>query len=677
MTLLAKPSIWLTSIQHGFLAVLPVIFLGALALTVNQILSYVPSLSDLAILQVGHWVFSATYGALAVTLCASISYQLITHYRHQFELVVDVYVVSVLAAVTLVVITFIQGYEQGSFNLGFDHMIQAMCVAILFTELIVIWLRFAPVQLSYLNHEINGQLSMTLRMIIPGMAVPLIMIALYYFVLKDVSWVASMALWVIGDVDPATGPSFWQNIRIVLINQLFWFVGVHGSTVIASVSSDLHIFNQGLNFSGEMINHFAYIGGSGCTLGLVMALLVSRRHSNRHFARYAMLPSLFNINELVIFGLPIIFNRYLFLPFIFMPMLGLALTYVTLSLGWVSFVNADVKWSIPFLFSGYVMTGHWSGALLQLFICVLSACVYWPFLKRHEANDYKKQKDKIAHLIHDMSQPDFDIKHAYSQPNELGVFCRRINLDMDDLDHFELHYQPKLDHQGKVQGAEALLRWHHPVFGPLPPSVFVSIAEVSGKIHNLGLWVIERCFKDMKIMQRRHGFQPIPIAINVSPIQFSRPQFVHELTQLIQQYDVDPKLLELEITEGQKLKLTDELVEQLRRLSTMGISIAVDDFGMGHTSLHYLKSFPVHTIKIDGEIIQDVVRSGLIQEIVQSMGQLAHGMNAKLVAEWVEEEAQLMILHKLGCDLYQGKHFSMPLPLPELMAYCVSHQKLA
>lgn len=677
MMFLARTRLWLSSIQHGFVAVLPIIFLGALALTFSQITSYVPALKEHIVFQISQWIMNATYGALAVSLCASISYQLIKTYRSQYDLVVDVHIVSLMAAVTLVAVTFLQGYEQGQFDLGFDQMIQAMCVAILFTELFVIWMRFAPLQLSYLDHEIHGQLSMTLRMIIPGLITPLSVIALYYFVLMDVDWLSRLTLWIIGDVDPVQGTTLWQNIRIVVINQLFWFVGIHGSTVISSVASELHMFNQGQNFSGEIINHFAYIGGSGCTLGLVMVLFFSRRQSNRHFARYAMLPSLFNINELVIFGLPIIFNRYLFLPFLLMPLLGLVLTYFVTSLGWVTFVNADVNWSMPFLLSGYLLADHWGGAVLQLLICVLSACVYWPFLKRHEASQNRKQKQKISHLINEISHVDFDVKHAYLQPNDVGVFCRRINLDLDELDNFELYYQPKLDHQGNVQGAEALIRWHHPVFGGLPPSVFIPIAEVSGKIHRIGLWVVERCFRDMNIMQRNHGFKPIPIAINVSPIQFTHPQFVSELKRLIKQYDVNPRMLELEITEGQKLKLTDQLVEELRQLSLMGISIAVDDFGMGHTSLHYLKSFPVHTIKIDGEIIQDVVRSGLIQEIVQSMGQLAHGMNAKLVAEWVEEEAQLLMLHKLGCDLYQGKHFSMPLPLPELMAYCVSHQKMA
>jgi EAL domain-containing protein (putative c-di-GMP-specific phosphodiesterase class I) len=512
-------------------------------------------------------------------------------------------------------------------------------------------------------------------MIVPGVILPLFILSIYFHVFMDAELIERATLWMVGQVDTLNGLSAWQTIKIVLINQAAWFVGIHGSSLISTVGDVVFApINIG-NFNHEIINHLAYLGGSGCTLGLVMTLFFSRRNSNRQFAKYALIPSLFNINELVIFGLPIVLNRFLLLPFLLIPVLAVGITYLSLWLELVVFTNHDVVWSMPFLLGGYLLTGHWSGAILQLFICVMSGLIYWPFLKRYEMYQNQQQAQKIKGLIDELNQSDCDVRLALKSPGELGVFCRRIAKDLSTLDYLEMHYQPKVDHQGKVQGAEALLRWRHPVYGDLSPALFIPIAEASEQIHQLGLWVIERCFKDMCLMDRSHGFNPIPIAINVSPIQLSRTNFLYEVKKLMSKYTMDPTRIEFEITEGQRLLLTDALVDDLRQLADMGGRIAVDDFGMGHTSLHYLRSFPVHSLKIDGEITKDVANSTLVKEIVQSMVQLAHGMNAVLIAEWVEQDAQLESLRQLGCDQYQGKLFSMPLPLPELVAYCVKHQK--
>ena len=675
MTYLQRAQLWLASIRQGFVALLPMLFLGALALTFIQLPLYFPAMQETFAIKVGELIFHATYGLVSLFLVCSISYQIASSYKTIFDLRIDPFMVAMIAGVTLAVMLYMDSSIKAFSNFGFEHLIHALLLAIVLTELLVAWVRFAPVKLSYLEHEINGQLSTVIRMILPAVVLPVILIVIYIYIFRHLDVVAGLVNGLIGQIDVAEGLSVWQSIKVILINQFSWFAGIHGTSIVGTMADVIFNSHNLENFNAEMISHFAYLGGSGCTLGLVMALFFSRRHSNRKFARYAMIPSLFNINELIIFGLPIVFNRYLFLPFILMPVLAMVLTAAAVSNGLLVLVSHDIPWSMPFLLAGYLLTDHWSGAVMQLIICIVSALVYRPFIKQHEANQADKQAEKIKSFITAMQHEDFDVKQALRNPDELGIFCRRIALDLHQTENFEMYYQPKLNHNGNVLGAEALIRWQHPVFGSLPPSVFIPIAEENESIHNLGLWIIERCFKDINIMDRTFGFSPISIAINVSPIQLTNDTFIDNVKQHIKRFGIDPSRIEFEITEGQKLRLTDELIEGLQSLTKMGLSIAVDDFGMGHTSLHYLKSFPVHAIKIDGDLIRDVASSNLVQEIVQSMGQLAHGMNAVLIAEWVEQEAQLQILQKLGCDQYQGQYFSMPLPLPELVAYCVRHQK--
>lgn len=675
MTYLQRAQLWLVSIRQGFVALLPMLFLGALALTFIQLPLYFPSMQGMFAIKVGELVFHATYGLVSLFLVCSISYQIASSYKTVFDLRIDPFMVAMIAGVTLAIMLYMSDAVKTFSNFGFEHLIHALILGVVFTELLVAWVRFAPVKLSYLEHEINGQLSTVIRMILPAVVLPVILIVIYIYIFKNTDVVSGLMYWMIGSIDIAEGISYWQSIKVILVNQLSWFVGIHGTSVVGTVADNIFNSHNINNFNGEITSHFAYLGGSGCTLGLVMALLFSRRQSNRKFAKYAMIPSLFNINELIIFGLPIVLNRHLFLPFIVMPLVAMCLTAGAASNGLLDLVNHDVPWSMPFLLAGYLLTDDWTGAFMQLVICIVSALVYRPFIKQHEAFQTKKQSEKIKSFISEMQKDDFDIRQAMRNPDELGIFCRRIALDLHQKENFEMFYQPKLNHKGKVLGAEALIRWQHPVFGSLPPSVFIPIAEENESIHDLGLWVIERCFKDITIMDRTFGFSGVSIAINISPIQLTDTTFIEKVKSCIKRFGIDPARIEFEITEGQKLRLTDELVEGLQSLTNMGLSIAVDDFGMGHTSLHYLKSFPVHTIKIDGDLIRDVATSGLVQEIVQSMGQLAHGMNAVLVAEWVEQEAQLEILQKLGCDQYQGQYFSMPLPLAELVAYCVRHEK--
>ncbi|MGR6872638.1 EAL domain-containing protein [Pseudomonas sp. HK3] len=675
MTHLQRAQLWLTCTQQGFVALLPMLFLGALALTFIQLPIYFPNLEGLFVFKVGQFISYSTNGLVSLFLVCSVSYQLANAYKDIFDLRIDALMVSMIAGVTLVIMLYMSGAIKVHSHFGFKHILHALLVAIVFTELFVWWVRFTPFQLSYLEHEIHGQLSIIIRMIIPAAVLPVFMVMIYGWLFMDVSFIQSVILWLVGSIDAVNGLSLWQAIKVIMINQVAWFVGIHGASVIGIAADVIFMHINPSNFSAEMINHFAYLGGSGCTLGLVMAMFFSRRRSNRQFAKYAMVPSLFNINELIIFGLPIVFNRYLFLPFILMPILAILMTSLAVSSGFLTFSNHDVPWSMPFLLGGFLLADHWSGAVMQLIICVTSALVYRPFMKQYEAEQALKQADKIESLIKKMSHPEFDVRQALRRPDEVGIFCRRIALDLAKKDNLELHYQPKLERMGKVLGAEALIRWHHPVFGHIPPSIFIPIAEENNQIHSLGLWIIERCFKDMNMMDRSHGFVGIPIAINVSPIQLSNIHFLQEIQDRIAHFNIDPTRIELEITEGHQLRLTDKLIQDLQILAKMGVRIAVDDFGMGHTSLHYLKSFPVHTIKIDGSIIKDVSSSALVQEIVQSMGQLARGMNATLVAEWVEDESQLNVLHSVGCNQYQGQLFSMPLPLPELVAYCVKHQK--
>lgn len=179
--------------------------------------------------------------------------------------------------------------------------------------------------------------------------------------------------------------------------------------------------------------------------------------------------------------------------------------------------------------------------------------------------------------------------------------------------------------------------------------------------------------EDINKMKEK-GINGIQVAINVSPIQLTKDEFFEVFLSSIQTHKIPFNELELEITESQHLQLSDKIISGLFELSSKGGSIAVDDFGMGYTSLKYLKSFKVDTIKLDGSIVKDVLKSEIVKDIIRSLSSLTLSMQGKLVAEWVENEEQYNQLIKLGCNQFQGAYFSMPLNLDEFIVLCLAQR---
>ncbi|SDN60297.1 EAL domain-containing protein [Alkalicoccus daliensis] len=237
-----------------------------------------------------------------------------------------------------------------------------------------------------------------------------------------------------------------------------------------------------------------------------------------------------------------------------------------------------------------------------------------------------------------------------------------------ELRSFELFYQPQVDLKNQqVVGAEALLRWHDKELGTLPPDVFIPIAEKSGLIIQIGDWVLEEACREAKTWA--DNGQALRVGVNISPLQFQRPDFVNKVKKVLQRTGLDPSLLDLEITENDLLYHQEESLDTLRRLKAEGIRISIDDFGTGYSSLSYLRQFPVDTLKIDKSFIKDVLMNKKDQAIVTSIIQLAHNMKMRVIAEGVETKNMLPFLFEQQCDEMQGFLYSRPVPAASLAEY--------
>ncbi len=224
-----------------------------------------------------------------------------------------------------------------------------------------------------------------------------------------------------------------------------------------------------------------------------------------------------------------------------------------------------------------------------------------------------------------------------------------------------LFFQPQVNSNGNIVGAETLIRWNHPEKGFISPAVFIPVAEVTGLILPIGEWVLKTACQQLKIWSDR-GHSIHHLAVNVSPRQFRQPNFISQVKQILSDTGADPGQLGLELTEGMVIDNIVDTIEKMRGLKDLGIELSIDDFGTGYSSLAYLKKMPLDILKIDQSFVRDIENDVNDAAIVDTIISMAKHLDLKVIAEGVETQYELNFLEEKGCTIYQGYLFSKPLP---------------
>jgi diguanylate cyclase (GGDEF)-like protein/PAS domain S-box-containing protein len=230
---------------------------------------------------------------------------------------------------------------------------------------------------------------------------------------------------------------------------------------------------------------------------------------------------------------------------------------------------------------------------------------------------------------------------------------------------FELFYQPQIDHEGRLIGAEALSRWFPKNGDPVTPAQFIPLAEDTGLIIPLGLWVMQTACAQLKAWEYNPSTCDLQIAINVSAAQFHQPDFFEQLRDTLHRAGANPTLLKLELTESVVLKNIEEVISRMLQIKALGVAFSLDDFGTGFSSLSYLKRLPLDQIKIDQSFVRDVTGDTNDAAIVRAIIAMSHSLGMQVIAEGVETQAQLDFLKANDCLRFQGYLFGKPLPIEE------------
>ncbi|WP_168733548.1 EAL domain-containing protein [Deinococcus sp. Arct2-2] len=260
---------------------------------------------------------------------------------------------------------------------------------------------------------------------------------------------------------------------------------------------------------------------------------------------------------------------------------------------------------------------------------------------------------------------------AFYQPKMNRQAAERMHLAQYlrravELGELELHYQPQVNLvDGTLSGMEALLRWRHPLLGPVAPLRFIPVAEETGLIVPIGEWVLREACRQAAVW-RGQGYETLRMAVNVSVLQFERDGFVQMVAQVLEDTGLYPQALELELTESAVMRNVEESARRMKQLRSLGVSLAVDDFGTGYSSLSYLSRLPLNVLKIDRSFVTHLHQDSSALPVVRAIISLAHNLGLTTIAEGIETQQECDLLRELGC--HQGQGYLIARPLPALEA---------
>ncbi|MCW8933913.1 MAG: EAL domain-containing protein [Gammaproteobacteria bacterium] len=327
----------------------------------------------------------------------------------------------------------------------------------------------------------------------------------------------------------------------------------------------------------------------------------------------------------------------------------------------ISDISTVTKKCIEILSNPFELDGNifFIGASIGISICPDDTSTSNDLLINADMAMYEAKtngKNNYQYYNHGMN-----LKHSHKFQIESDL---RHAISMNQL---ELYYQPQIDsNSDQIIGFEALMRWTHHENGIISPDVFIPIAEKTGLILPLGKWLIETaCIDANQFIDS--GITDFTVSINISGIQIRDKSFIKNITDSLSSTGLDPRHLEIELTESTLMDDSDLVIKKVNALKKLGIKIAIDDFGTGFSSMSYLKSFPVSKLKIDKGFITGLPNSNEDTAIVRAIIAMSHGLNINVIAEGVERQDQVDLLKELSCDMFQGYYYAKPVPIKDLI----------
>lgn len=658
----------LQAVREGMVWLIPCLMLSSFALFFASIGEFILGSRDTWITDL-YRLHDAIAQFFPFLMTATISYILAMQWRLPRP-------PTALLMITFLVI--IEGVLPESSTLLTFHIILAIVTPLYAVPLLAYFLRFDFLKLT--DTESAGQIvKESLNMVIPAFITALLVLAINYTFVMSLSNIALSSIFA---TDYANEPTLF-GVIFATLNSVLWFMGIHGyyallplvdflqeasnlnySTVLAG--GEAH-YPMNLSFMGA----FVFIGGSGATLSLVIALLMFSKQRSLKLIALASIPiGMLNINEILLFGLPIIFNPRLFFPFLLAPVVNVVVSMLAVSSGLVATPSVSVPFNSPIFINAWMATqGDWAAIGLQLLNIGIGIAIYLPTVKA--LNQSKSQK-RITLPVFDTSYSrrkeeaktlmDDPIAQAIEQ--EKSTFLVEHELEQLSSRDFCIEYQPQISPDSAATvGCEALIR-SVDKHGKLQyPNSFMPWLEQAGLMKDVDLWVFRQVIKDIKQMHKAGVF--VPVSVNITPQTLVDPEYIGQVEKIIHSY---AQYIHIEITEESLLEDEKALVMAFNRLHHLGCKIHIDDFGTGYSSLSYLNKFELDYLKVDRSFVL-ALDTAKGEKVFSSILSIAKQLEMKVIVEGVETSEQLSHIERDSDISVQGWLYAKSLPLSKFIDY--------
>ncbi|WP_062663151.1 EAL domain-containing protein [Grimontia celer] len=450
-----------------------------------------------------------------------------------------------------------------------------------------------------------------------------------------------------------------------LASQFLWFLGVHGpntlSIIAPSESLTLPFIND-ISYKA-FYDVFVIYGGSGSGLSLIFAAIIYSKSKHINKVSKISLPfAIFNVNETLIYGLPIVLNKYLLAPFVLIPVFNITVAYFYVDFFNISFVNNQVSWITPVFINAFIATdGHGGALLLQLLLVVVGTLIYAPFIKRYSLA--QSSSNHLENLKNNLEMIELMESNEGIKSNAAESKIIKSNQEVDKIIKFissnklEVHYQPKVDIiEERCSAYEALLRIRKDD-GSISGPFFLESLELAGLASVIDLWVCKEVRKHFQIW-RLGGFNP-KVAINIHPDTLTDNKTIELIIRELKEMSV-----EFEIIERDSVK-SPSSIANIMRLHDNGFGISLDDFGVGYSSFETLTFLPMNTVKVDKSLI-DNIESEKGYHICKNIFTMCNDLGLHCVAEGVEKDIQYLKLKTMGVRYIQGFYFERAIPFDQI-----------
>ena len=668
------------TIMDGMVMVLPVIFIGSFAvLVVNFPIpayqKFISTFAGGAIQSLLFLIQLSTLGLLPVYITISINLSYTNATQEGPKLLNKL--TSLMAALTCFVI--LSGLFTGNFelkeisNLGlFSALISGVFASVLFQKFEKLFSKGKSIFFEGADSVFNS----SLLMVLPYLCVVLIFLIInsLIIVIFKVSCLQELFIKAFNLLFSKMQRSYSSGLLFTLIISFLWCFGIHGNKVLEQVAIDMfEAIIPTQIVSKTFIDTFVYMGGTGTTLGLVIAMLIFGKTSNsKKLAKMSASPALFNINEPLIFGYPIIYNPYLIIPFVLAPEICYTFTYLMAKVNFLPPVLNQVNWTVPIFLSGYLATGSVRAVFVQLINLTISVAIYAPFVILYEKkymNKLTNTMDSLVKILKHSEETTEPVTLTECEGNE-GRLAKHLVNDLEESlaagfkeaaalneNSLLMKYQPQFNNMGKCIGCESLLRWNHSKYGIVYPPLVVHIAKESDRLYELETLIIEKSVSDSVELKKVYG-EDFKLSVNITVSTLNDKRILPFFKEISQKYTFKQGSVCIEITEETALESNQETTELINQIKALGFTFALDDFSMGHTSLQYLQYNQFDMVKLDGNLVRSILENERTKEIINSIVYLSQSLGFKVLAEFVETNEQKNALESIGVKLYQGYLYS-------------------